>query len=162
MKAIEHPHRHSGQAEKENVRKHDPVQIRSQFELPRRCRESRGEHSNEEWRKYDAQDCHNRHDDGGERQQGVCEFPGFFATALREVLRKHRNEGGVCSTFAHDSSKKIWNPVGDRERICGIGSSQKVGHTRISEVTENSTKNGESADGTGGPEQLSVFAHSTR
>src|SRR5262249_14130240 len=124
-------------------------------------RETGGEHSNKKWRQHHAHDRQNGHNDGGQRQQRIREFPGFFLLALGEVLRKYRNERRVCSSFSYNSSKKIWNPVGDRERIGGIIGSQKVGHARITDVAENSTQNGKSADRAGGPEQLSVFAHST-
>ena len=162
METIENSHRNSGQAEKQNVRKHDPVQIRCQLELAWRRRESRGEHAYEHWRKHHPNDCQNGHDYRGERQQRVREFPRFLFLALAEVLGKYRNERRVCSTFADNASKKIWNPVGDRERVGGIVCSQKISDPLIARVTEDSTKNGECADGAGGPEQLSVFAHSTR
>ena len=134
MKAIQNRHRQRRQANEENIRKHDAVQVDGLLPL-RLARRKKCEKTNH-LRGKDHAEHGNRSECRGQRpKQTVCELPDFRAGFIRQVVGKNGDERGCHGPFANQPPKQAGNAIGHHKRVrCRSGTEQE-GYALIPQIT---------------------------
>ena len=124
VEAIQNTHGERGQADEEQIREDDPVQVNGLVPL-HTFAGGNGKKMNHGRRENHS---HNGEDGEDERQRPektVGEIPHFFSRLFAHVGSEDRNEGRGHRAFADKAAEEVRNAVGENERIGGERSTEE-------------------------------------
>ena len=156
VKAIQDAHGQRRQPDEKQIRKDDAVEGHGlvPVQVLGRSGNKRVNHGRRE--------DHSQHGDDGQHQrqrpeQVVGKLPDFLGRLLAHVAREHRDEGGGHRAFAHQTTEKIGDAVGQNEGVGDMRGAQKQGVALVPDVSENAAKYRNERDDRGGFEYLLLF-----
>ena len=98
---------------------------------------------------------HPQHGDDSQYQrqgpeQVIGKLPDFLGGLFAHVARENRYEGGAHRAFAHQTTEKIGDTVGQDERVGDMRGAEKQGVALVPDISENAAKDRNERDDRGG------------
>ena len=122
MKTVQYRHRQRRHSDKQNVGKHQAIQIDS-FDLYLILSEHRKQADRQRRKNY-AQNRQSGQNSGKRPKQSIRERPGFLAGAIPHVIGEYRDERSRHRSFPDQAAKEIRDSICQDKRIGDARGSQ--------------------------------------